>query len=105
MTEMKIGLKDYYGVLEKFERLNAVLEEDPSVEQKTRQMIHETRDKIKKLLAQARMHSRYVIGEDEYSIAGIKTAWILCHQCGRKSYNRNDVEQKYCGHCHEWLEK
>lgn len=25
---------------------------------------------------------------------------ITCPKCGRTSYNRNDIEQGYCGHCH-----
>lgn len=25
---------------------------------------------------------------------------ILCHHCGRRSFNPNDVAQHYCGHCH-----
>ena len=27
---------------------------------------------------------------------------ITCPQCGRTSYNRNDIEQKYCGACHRF---
>lgn len=26
--------------------------------------------------------------------------WILCLRCGLRSYNPNDVKQRYCGHCH-----
>jgi Zn finger protein HypA/HybF involved in hydrogenase expression len=25
---------------------------------------------------------------------------ITCHHCGMTSYNRNDIAQRYCGHCH-----
>ena len=25
---------------------------------------------------------------------------ILCLICGRKSWNQNDIDHKYCGHCH-----
>lgn len=25
---------------------------------------------------------------------------ITCHKCGRTSWNLNDVQQLYCGHCH-----
>lgn len=28
---------------------------------------------------------------------------ILCHQCGNTSYNLNDIEKGYCGHCHAFL--
>lgn len=27
---------------------------------------------------------------------------ITCPRCGRTSYNPNDVEQGYCGACHDW---
>ena len=27
---------------------------------------------------------------------------ITCNKCGMTSYNRNDVEQRYCGNCHEF---
>jgi hypothetical protein len=25
---------------------------------------------------------------------------IVCPRCGRRSYNVNDIRQRYCGHCH-----
>jgi len=40
----------------------------------------------------------YDIGETK----GIK--WIRCNACGRISYNVNDIEHKYCGHCHVFHE-
>jgi hypothetical protein len=38
------------------------------------------------------------------------TAWleyrsypgITCLICGRTSYNRHDIDQRYCGHCHRF---
>jgi len=27
---------------------------------------------------------------------------ITCPDCGRTSYNPNDIEQGYCGYCHDW---
>jgi hypothetical protein len=27
---------------------------------------------------------------------------IVCPQCDRRSFNRNDVEQGFCGNCHEF---
>jgi hypothetical protein len=27
---------------------------------------------------------------------------ITCPRCGRTSYHPTDVEQGYCGHCHDW---
>ena len=31
-------------------------------------------------------------------------ASITCRRCGRTSHNRNDVEQRYCGACHMFLD-
>lgn len=31
-------------------------------------------------------------------------AAIKCLVCGMTSYNTNDIEQKYCGHCHQFHE-
>ena len=27
---------------------------------------------------------------------------IKCLICGRTSWNKNDVEQRYCGNCHQY---
>ena len=27
---------------------------------------------------------------------------ITCPRCGMTSFNENDVEQGYCGNCHDW---
>jgi ribosomal protein L37E len=37
----------------------------------------------------------------DYTIAP-DASWIKCHRCGRTSYNRNDVAQRYCGFCHRF---
>jgi len=29
---------------------------------------------------------------------------IVCPRCGRRSYSRRDVEQRYCGACHMFHE-
>ena len=29
---------------------------------------------------------------------------IKCPNCGMESYNPNDIENKYCGNCHAFLE-
>jgi ribosomal protein L37E len=39
----------------------------------------------------------YIIGTDENG------EYIECLKCGMKSYNPNDIENKYCGNCHEFL--
>lgn len=28
---------------------------------------------------------------------------ITCHQCGMTSYNHNDIVERYCGKCHQFL--
>jgi ribosomal protein L37E len=28
---------------------------------------------------------------------------FTCRDCGRTSYNLNDVKQRYCGHCHKFM--
>jgi hypothetical protein len=30
---------------------------------------------------------------------------IMCHQCGFSSANKHDVENKYCGNCHTFLDE
>ena len=27
---------------------------------------------------------------------------IVCPKCGRRSFNLHDVEERYCGWCHDW---
>lgn len=27
---------------------------------------------------------------------------IVCPRCGMRSYHPKDIEQGYCGHCHDW---
>lgn len=36
---------------------------------------------------------------------GPNAEWIQCGFCGMRSFNRNDVEQKFCGNCHRFLEE
>lgn len=31
-----------------------------------------------------------------------QTKSITCPRCAMVSYNRNDIEQGYCGSCHDW---
>jgi ribosomal protein L37E len=30
---------------------------------------------------------------------------ITCPQCGRTSYNANDIREGYCGNCNDWTSK
>lgn len=30
------------------------------------------------------------------------SASFTCPRCGRTSYNPNDVDEGYCGSCHDW---
>jgi len=32
----------------------------------------------------------------------MSTPSITCPQCGMTSYNQNDIEQRYCGNCHQF---
>lgn len=27
---------------------------------------------------------------------------ILCLRCGLRSFNANDIQERYCGHCHQF---
>ena len=27
---------------------------------------------------------------------------IVCPQCQRRSFNPNDIRERYCGFCHKW---
>ena len=38
----------------------------------------------------------YVIEPDEKALGGFP---ITCLRCDMKSYNRNDVDHRYCGNC------
>lgn len=38
-----------------------------------------------------------------YEVA-LDGSWIRCGECGRTSYNRNDVKMRYCARCHAWLD-
>ncbi|MEP7304179.1 MAG: hypothetical protein ABJA98_01550 [Acidobacteriota bacterium] len=33
---------------------------------------------------------------------GVSYSGIQCLVCGRTSYNGNDIEQRYCSHCHRF---
>lgn len=46
----------------------------------------------------ARETNYYLLTDDETGIPG-----ILCRQCGKISYHAKDVENRYCGHCHQFL--
>jgi len=43
-----------------------------------------------------------VMSTSEYSI---KNDSITHYKCGKTSHNPNDVKNRYCGHCHIFLEK
>lgn len=30
---------------------------------------------------------------------------IRCPQCGRTTYNPNDIDEGYCGACHDWTQE
>jgi len=35
----------------------------------------------------------------------VRDGGITCHLCGMTSYNRDDIQQHYCGNCHLFLDK
>lgn len=35
-------------------------------------------------------------------VTGLPRASITCPECGRTSFNPNDVRERYCGNCHWW---
>lgn len=39
-----------------------------------------------------------------FTIAETPFPSITCHTCGRTSYHREDIRQKYCGCCHKFHE-
>jgi hypothetical protein len=41
----------------------------------------------------ARVTPEYVTGDD------MQGRWIHCRKCLMRSYNPNDVDQRYCGRC------
>ena len=43
-------------------------------------------------------------GGEEGRVAAAALPSITCPRCGRTSYNRNDVRERYCGACHEFHE-
>lgn len=45
----------------------------------------------------------YMLGWDD-DRNKVKTSWIECVTCGLRSYNQNDIDNKYCGHCHMFHE-
>jgi ribosomal protein S27AE len=34
----------------------------------------------------------------------INTPSFTCQRCGAKSYNPNDIRERYCGRCHRWAD-
>jgi hypothetical protein len=42
------------------------------------------------------MSTTFEIGTDKHG------KFILCHVCKRRSYSPGDIENRYCGFCHEF---
>lgn len=47
----------------------------------------------------------YVLRDRAFAVGTGSQTTITCLGCGRESYNVNDVEHKYCGHCHVYHEE
>ena|SRR6185295_15618164 len=41
----------------------------------------------------------------EIQIGGNGFEWFIkCLRCGKRSYNHNDIKNRYCSHCHAFLD-
>lgn len=58
----------------------------------------ENDDQLRGICPQCERGSAYSFGEDEGG-----HPYIHCHTCGLKSYNPNDIRERYCGNCHKFL--
>ena len=87
-------IKDYFGVIEHLEKQLSVV-----VDRDIRVSIRQCIDAIRALIESGLLHDTYCVGED----AGRE--WILCFECGLKSYHPVDVKRLYCGHCHRFHER
>ena len=47
---------------------------------------------VRQTISRLTIRALYTIASDGKS--------ITCHRCGKTSYNRNDVAERYCGQCH-----
>lgn len=47
---------------------------------------------------------RYIEGEI-YRARTLVGSYLTCRKCGRTTHNPEDVMYKYCGGCHEWLDR
>ena len=56
-------------------------------------------DKVKTAIISARCEDSYrIVASNDGIFAGIKHL-----ECGKVSWNSNDVKEKYCGNCHKFL--
>ena len=63
-----------------------------------------TDDEIKEVEEQLNQITQE-LKENPYSIINTPSGLaILCHHCGISSSNPHDVENHYCGHCHQFLD-
>lgn len=59
-----------------------------------------------KLLAEKLREAKVSRVERTYEIGSSRgDAFILCHVCGKKSFNPNDIASLYCGNCHEFHDR
>ena len=55
-------------------------------------------------LHEAGVTSLELIKETRHILPAGTIPSITCPACGAKSYNRHDIEQRYCGACHQFHE-
>ena len=62
-----------------------------------------TPEEIKEVEQDLAQYANY-INKQKYSLTDApKGSAILCHLCGNTSHNKNDIENLYCGYCHQFL--
>ena len=60
----------------------------------------DTVNELHKILGKKRQEIRNL----KELLAAARVPFIACPKCGRVSYNRNDIDQKYCGNCNMFHE-
>lgn len=43
-----------------------------------------------------------VLADQGFAGFGLHTPSINCRRCGKTSYHPKDIEEGYCGYCHDW---
>ena len=103
-ARLKAAFPEYwreYAALAKLEKHHATTDEDRAAITALEQDPERTNQILKWLV--------HLIGHTScvgYAIAVTdgRVRTITCLRCGLSSFNQNDIDQKYCGHCHVFHE-